>query len=452
MEVSTTLWEEARAIPVAYEADLCVIGGSCTGVFAAVRAARLGLRVAVIENNGFFGGVATAGLVNIWHSLRDVPGDRQIIGGLTAEVLARLAQRDAVVHDPSDYYVLNTEELKIELDELVREARVHPFLHARFVSPMVEDGRLTAVVIEDKSGRRAIRAALFIDASGDGDLIHRMGLRTTRQPELQPPTACAVLEGLAKLRTADPEFQLDATVFNPAYPEALPSGFLWTSTVSQNADLTMVAGTRVNNADCSDADVLTCAEMASRAQVRAMLDVLRNHLPQGREVRLRELPAYIGIRETRHAACLHTVTEKEVLEGYRYADAIANGTYRVDVHHSDKPGITFRYLHGVEQYLVPGQAAVESRWLPEGQATAHYYQVPYRALVPQGTTNVLIAGRLIDADAGAYGALRVMVNCNQMGEAVGVACALAMEAGCGLQDVPPEILRAHLREGGSIIM
>jgi heterodisulfide reductase subunit A-like polyferredoxin len=51
--------EEARDIPVVEQCDICVVGGSCTGVFAAV-AARLGAEVAIIEQNGFFGGVATS--------------------------------------------------------------------------------------------------------------------------------------------------------------------------------------------------------------------------------------------------------------------------------------------------------------------------------------------------------------------------------------------------------
>ena len=81
--------EAPRETPVAADVDVCVVGGSCTGVFAAVAAARLGARVAIIESNGFFGGVATASLVNIWHSTHDIHNKQQIIAGLTAEVIER---------------------------------------------------------------------------------------------------------------------------------------------------------------------------------------------------------------------------------------------------------------------------------------------------------------------------------------------------------------------------
>lgn len=62
--------------------DLVVVGGGCTGVFAAVRAARLGLKVAIIEKSNCFGGVTTNSLVNVWHSFFDVDEKEQIIGGL----------------------------------------------------------------------------------------------------------------------------------------------------------------------------------------------------------------------------------------------------------------------------------------------------------------------------------------------------------------------------------
>ena len=449
-----TIREPARDTPVVHEADLCVVGGSCTGVFAAVRAARMGARVAIVESNGFFGGVATAGLVNIWHALTDTSGALPIIGGLTREVVNRLARRDAVFHvgNESSGYVLNTEELKIELDELITEAGVRPFLHTRFVSPVCDDAVVQAILVEDKTGRRAIRANYWIDATGDGDLIRRMGLETVTHDDPQPPTACAVIEGLARVAAANPGFDLAEAAFDPAYPESLPPGFLWSSHVVASDDLTMVAGTRVNHADCSDADQLTRAEIESRRQVRAMLDVLRTHVPHGNEVHLRALPACLGVRETRHVRCLHRVTEEELLRGHRFADAIANGTYRIDVHHSDKPGLTFRYLDGREIYAAPGLPTVEGRWRDAGEDCATFYQIPYRSLVPVGARNVLVAGRLVDADRGAYGAARVMVNCNQTGEAAGTACALALKDGLTVDQVNPIALQRALASGGSIIL
>lgn len=91
-----TIHEPARDLPVIGDYDLCVIGGSCTGVFAAVRAARLGLSVAIVERMGTLGGVATLSLVNVWHSPYDEVFQRRIFRGLTVELIDRLRERGAV--------------------------------------------------------------------------------------------------------------------------------------------------------------------------------------------------------------------------------------------------------------------------------------------------------------------------------------------------------------------
>lgn len=449
-----TIREAARDIPVAWEGDVCVIGGSCTGLFAAVRAAQQGMRVALVELNGYFGGAATAGLVNVWHSLTDTGGERPIIAGLTREMLDRLGRRGAM-HPFMQYgYQMNCAALILELDALVREhPLIHPFLHTRFVTPVADaDGRVTHAVIEDKTGRRAIAAQVFIDASGDADLVARMGWPTVTRPVLQPPTTCVYLTGLDAVREQSPEFNIRHDVFDPRYPEALPRGFLWTARVPGAPGLTMVAGTRVHGADCADADQLTRAEMDGRRQVQSLLDLLNRRVPGGEAVQPVALPTYIGIRETRHAVCRHHLLESELLEGYPFPDAIANGTYQVDIHHGTGAGITFRFLNGVEQSHVPGEEIVTSRWREPRDTDPRCYHIPYGALVPRDARNVLIAGRGIDTDAGAHGAVRVMVNTNQMGEAAGLAAAQACQRGCDVDDIDTVALRRTMAESGLVVV
>lgn len=450
-----SLVEPARSVPVVDEVDVCVIGGGCTGVCAAVAAARLGARVALIERNGFFGGVATAGLVNIWHSLLDSTGEQTIIRGLTQEIIDRLAQQGGVnFRDPRVWYGsfhLNTEMLKLILDAMVVEAGVHPFLHAWCCGALQEADTPIAVVIEDKSGRRAVRAAVFIDASGDGDFVRRCGGATYRYPQLQPPTTCAVLRGLHAVKAHYPAFDLGTEFFNPRHPNALRAGALWSDEVPGGVDETLVAGTRVFDADCSDADQLTQAEIEGRRQVGAMCEILRTHFPLDAGIPLVTLPAAIGIRETLHVRCRHQLTQDDLLRGVRFSDAIANGTYPVDIHHADKPGITMRFLDGTQSYNAPGHPTEISRWLPDSEPAAPFYQIPYRALVPVGVPHVLIAGRLIDADQGAFGAVRVMVNCNQMGQAAGVAAALACRDCQSVGDLDPVRLRAALVDQGAVV-
>ena len=339
----TTVHEPARDLPILAEADVCVLGGSCTGVFAAVRAARLGARVVLVEKQGRLGGAASNSLVSIWHSIYDTEGKREIIAGLTTEVLERLTRRDAVTRNkdaPHAAYVLNTEELAIELDELIRENDVEPRLHTLYCAPLMEGNRLAGVAIEDKNGRGAILAKAFVDATGDGDLCHRMGLETYTADVIQPPTACARFGGWPTLAGVD----FKALLREHGAEFGLPPGFVWGANVP-GSDIHMLAGTRVLHRNCGDAGDLTAAEIEGRRQVRAIMDLIRKYVPESKLV-LQALPSLLGIRETRHVACVHRLTNDDVLNGVRFEDAIANGSYRVDVHHQDKPGITFKHLDG----------------------------------------------------------------------------------------------------------
>ncbi|RRJ98958.1 FAD-dependent oxidoreductase [Opitutaceae bacterium TAV4] len=463
--------EPARSIPVSHEADICVLGGSCTGLFAAVRAARLGARVVIVEKDNCFGGIATTSMVNVWHSLWSTDGQRQIIAGLTSEVIERLEHRGALRRyektNPSTGFAFNSEELKIELDQLALDSshpsrptggaagggRLEILFHTVFVAPSVnDDGRLEAVFIENKSGRSAIKAALFIDATGDGDLAHRLGCPSYTATHTQPSTACARFSGWETLGDYSHRYGELLRQHGPDY--GLPAGFAWGSDTPASRTH-MLAATRIQNIDPANAADLTRGEIEGRRQVRAIHDLLRRAVP-GSDLRLEALPARLGLRESRHIRCAYQLTGDDVLGGRSFDDTIAQGSYRVDIHHQEKPGITLRYLDGTETYNVPGHPQVRGRWRPEntsaGTPDPVYYQIPYRSLLPQGGhDNVIVAGRMLDADPVANGAIRVMVNLNQTGEAAGVAAVLALRDGTGFPQVDPVRLRAALRDGGSTL-
>jgi len=444
--------EVERTIPVVHEADVVVVGGSCTGVFAAVRAARMGLRVALIEKQNCFGGTATAGAVNVWHSLYDTKGERSIIGGLTREVIERLRKRDAVAggRNPADAFSLNTEELKIELDELVAEHQITPFLHTLYVAPVAEDRRLRAVIMENKNGRQAIRGRQFVDATGDADLARHLGLPLCEREPLQPPTTCAKIYGLGTLG----DFDWRAAVREHGREFGLAPDWGWGIAIPGVPDLQMRADNHVFGADLSEAGQLTRAEMEGRRKVRAVLDMIRKYGPRRDAVALVDLAAAIGARETRRVAAHYRLTGDDVLYGRRFDDAVANGSYPVDTHHSNDSGITFRHLDGTEETVREHGLPVETgRWrkpLPGGDPT--FYQIPFRCLVPDRVTNLVLSGRMMDADRVAFSAVRVMVNMNQTGEAAGVACALAIRNDSPLGDVDAQSLRRALADGGSIII
>ncbi len=458
-----TFLEPARATPIIHEADVCVLGGSCTGIFAAVRAARLGASVVLVEKQNCFGGVATLSMVNAWHSFMDAEFKEQIIGGLSDEIRHRLARRDAIVgieRSHSFGFVFNSEELKIELDELAQEHRLKLYLHTMFVAPIVEEGQLVGVAVENKTGRGVIRARMFIDATGDADLCARLpGVTCYYENHLQPATACARFEGWRALQResidtginhAAKGFDVGALIREHGREFGIPEGFTWGCFVP-GSDIYMLAGTRIYGKNPADADHLTDAEIEGRRQIRAIHDLLRKYRPDVK-LTLQALPQRLGLRESRHVRCRHRLSGDEILHGRRFTDAIANGSYRVDIHHQDKSGITLRYLDGREEYAAPGQPRVSGRWREPSAENPSYYQIPLAAMLPDSPYgNLIAAGRMIDADPVAHGAIRVMVNMNQTGEAAGVACVLALRENRPLAALDPRRLRAALREGGSLL-
>jgi len=412
--------EKPRKIPVVKACDVCVLGGGCTGVFAAVRAAQMGARVALVEKQNAFGGMATAGIVNVWHKLISNSQDRkQIIGGLTEQVIKKLELLGAVNSDAHGFY-LNTEELKIELDALVLEHKITPYLNTVYVGAQLQHNQINAVFIENKNGRQAIRAKVFIDATGDGDLAMHAGLPFEIRDGLQPPTTCAKIIGLPKnirklIDVHREEFGL--------VPDAT-----WDAEIPSSSGVKMCAYRHVFDTVATDADQLTAAEIEGRRQVRVYMNIARKYGGEFNKPCLLDLPSSLGIRETRSFSANYTLTGEDVLACRRFEDAIANGTYPVDIHDPKTGTYKFQRLKG------------------------DFYQIPFSTMVSDKSPNLVLAGRMISADRVAFGAVRVMVNLNQTGEAAGVAAALAVSGSKTVPQISAKAVRENLAKLGAVII
>ena len=450
-----TIREPARDIKVINDVDIVVLGGSCTGVFAAVRAARLGARVAIVEQAGAFGGTATNSFVCIWHSLTDDTYGKQIISGLTEEMIERLRSvpNGLRIRPPKENkwraphystYVLNTEEMKIELDRMILEAGITPYLHTRYSAPYVENGELKAVIIENRSGRFAIRAKFFIDATADGFLGADVGMEVYRHGDYQPATTGARVAGWEKLTKPNNILRTDENRLRIGGRAGWEINVPGTKNVSNWCKAQFVG-------DCSDADILTRAEIEGRRQVREMMDILRESDPCGRELSLVGLSAMTGIRETRQLRCSYQIKGDDISYGKHFDDAIGYCAYPVDVHIPQMP-TTFRYLDGFERHSTPTGEIEEVRWREGDGPYPTYWQIPYRAILPESIPNLMICGRCIDSDKDAHGALRVMISLNQTGEAAGVACFEALTSGKTVQTIDFDAFRHKMEKGGSIIL
>ena len=179
--------------------------------------------------------------------------------------------------------------------------------------------------------------------------------------------------------------------------------------------------TRVFGKDPTELASLTEAEIEGRRQVYRVLGFLKRHVPGFAGAHLLSTGSQIGIRETRRIIGEYTLTGDDVLEARRFPDAVARGSYPVDIHDPSGRGWGVRFVK-------------------DGGS----YDIPYRCLVPKEIENLLVAGRCISADHQAIGSTRVMAPCMAMGQAAGLAAALSVQARVTPRHLNIESLRRAL--------
>ncbi len=167
-------------IPLLRNTDVVVVGGGCAGVMAAIAARRAGVRVTLIERYGYCGGLWTGGLVLI--VLGMYAGEVKCLQGIGDELMARLAAMKPGVlnYKPGRDATPDPEAVKYLMNEMLREAGVDVLYNAWADNAIVDGNTIKGVVIDGKSGCKAIRAKIVVDATGDGDIYGAAGAAHTR--------------------------------------------------------------------------------------------------------------------------------------------------------------------------------------------------------------------------------------------------------------------------------
>lgn len=443
--------EPEKRIPILGEYDLCVLGGGCTGTFAAVRAARLGLKVVIIEKSNCLGGLCTQAGINVWHSIYDFDFKNQIIAGLTCEILSALRKRGDLIERKNqlNMFILNTEELKIELDKLVQSENITVYFHSIYAAPIyASTNKLRGIILENQDGRSALLSSIFIDATGSGDLCRDLNLKKTLNMELMsPPTMCFRLykkDHYPKritdlLRDYGHEFDIN-------------NDWGWNIEIPGIPNERFLSETHVLNSPCICADNISTCEIEGRKQVRAIVDLLRKYMPDNDPVRISSIASTIGIREGTLYHTDYCLTDNDVLGcGAYFSDAILNSSYPMDIHHPDASKLTLRYLDGTEK-VCDRQKTEYNIWMNYNGDYPLSWHAPYRMMLINEVENVLVAGRMIYCEHGAFTALRVRINLNQLGEAAGVASYLALECKNNVKKIDIHKLKSLLQSGGSIVL
>ena len=420
--------EPGAKVPIVQRADVVVCGAGPAGVAAAIAAARAGAKTCLLETNGCLGGVWTAGLLS-WIL------DSANKTGLMREIIAALDARKATAHYGHSVGY-DVEEMKSLLEDLCQAAKVKVRLHTRVVAAARDrSGRLGLAITESKSGREAFAGRVFVDATGDGDLAARAGCGfdygRPGSGELQPMSMIALLVGL-KLDAVRPFVCALDRSSKPTAKERLlaemaragvqPSYAQPTLFYIHN-DLYCLMANHEYGVSATDAAAITAATLRSRAEVRKLVGALRALGGPWANAQIVATAEHIGVREGRRVHGLYQVTTDDLVRGAVHEDAVCKVTFGVDIHATDP-----KKTKGIEKSGVRAKA----------------YDIPYRALIARDVQGLLLAGRLISGDFVAHSSYRVTGNAVAMGEAAGVAAALAARKGVLPQEVPWAEIRAKL--------
>jgi hypothetical protein len=399
-----------KIINTPYQPEIIIAGGGTAGSAAAVAAARRGHKVLLLEEGNCLGGVSTAGGVNEFYANTSGMGD------IFRRILVELENYDAL---EGRYF--KGEYLKLIWQMMADEAGVDVLFHSNVVDAQVTGKRVNKVLAVSGSHGMEFEAQYFIDATGEGDLAYLSGADF----ELGHPETGRTLH-----------MSLTAMFYDAGEPREpyLPPGF---QPIESKDDLPGLHGpvrlsdnrcyanmTKIMGHDPTDPISLSRAEQEARRQlVRITTYVQKLHPTYA----LISSGQKIGIREGRRIIGDYRLTQDDITgENPRdFRDGVAVATSQIDFHSLTKPGHS-----GWRQQVKP-------------------YAIPFRAMIPQGLENLLVAGKPISGDQVALSSYRMTPTVCAMGQAAGTAAALAVETKVkDIRKVGIHTLREQLTQDG----
>ncbi len=447
-----------REIPI-IETDVFVAGAGTAGCIAAIAAARKGAKVVLVEKLPVPTGTFTNGGISAFsfHNAEvDPQKAKRIVGGLPYELINRLIEEGGSTGFiptenspyPCPYYILsNPEVAKGVFSEMLMEAGVKVYLQTMFCGVAKNEDAIKAAFIENKSGRFAVVASQYIDATGDGLIAFFAGLDQTEHWR-EYDQVCGGPTGLV--------FAIGGIDFEKALKEN-PTGFikrfdyppdplknhsgLSSYVLAHTADpekfknicnldinfftnfYSMYPGHAnfINNSkgvktDASQAENLSNAELIMRIKIMRMANAFRKDVTGYENSYMTWAATQLGIRSSKITLCEKMLTQEEISKATRFEDEIG--------------------LYGFHD-LAPKREHCKIQ-------APGFYGLPYRMLLPLACSNLFMAGRNVTADIEAHMSTRNTVSCMLMGQGAGLAAAMCAQKGCDSRSLPYNELREEL--------
>jgi hypothetical protein len=442
---AATITEPERATPVFGDYEVVVLGGGPAGITAALAAGRKGRRTILIEGYGFLGGAGTAAGLSTFCGLHAaVFGEHErVVHGLCDDIVDRLDAMDGLnpphlsVQDRIQAQAYDISAYKIAADELLGEAGVEILFHAYGCGAvMASEDRIEALLVETKSGRFAIRAEVFVDASGDGDLAAWSGVPFEvgdGAGNMLYPTTMFRINGVDPAAAGDawkliPKLMEEAEAKGRRFPRKKPIVRPQRNPIEWRANLTQIKTPEGRAVNGIDAREFSYGEIEGRRQCWDVFSFIKEVTPGFDEAYIVEIAPQIGIRETRRITGEYQLGQDDILGNRDFDDTIGVNGWPVEAH-----------VAGDVKFLF-------SEWGSRG-----FNQIPYRIILPKRVGNLFVAGRCASMTHEGQSSARVTGSCFVMGQAAGTAADIVLHDGVTPASVDIARLQATLEADGAYL-
>lgn len=455
-----------------------VLGGGVAGCAAALAAARKGVKVTLIEGTGVLGGQAGFGLVTPYSAMT-ANNTNKPFGGIVTEIyddVSRYSEKYCTNNpDEGEHWsVASPHIIKYMLLKKLTDAGVSVRFHSNFVEAHTNGDKIEYITVLEKDGFCDIYADIFIDASGDGDLFASAGAdyvlgseadvfsslvendldkrhfsdsqykRYEKDGVMQPVSIFFTMGGvdyekassfnnkslhfgdLGITREMFEKWEFAGTYGFEITDDKIPTpqGRILV-TRGTKSDVAVINMSRVVGIDGTDADSLNEGEIKAQLQLIAIVDFLQRFVPGFEKSYLIQSGSSLGIRETRRLKGKYVLTGNDAIRCTEFEDAIARGSYIIDIHDPNGKG-----------------AAIG------GDIKKDFYEIPYGCLVSEKFSNMLVCGRCISADHVAHASTRIQGTCVMTGQAAGTAAFTALKDNADVREIDGRALRKILISDG----
>ncbi len=391
--------------------DLVVVGGGYAGMATAISAARLGCRVALLQDRPVLGGNGSSE-VRVWANGLIRRGAFPRIGEIVEEFADNAATSPGRAEEFGD-------ALK---EQVVRaETNIELFLNCHADQVAMDGQRIVAVEAFDTRTSERLRfvAPLFADCTGHGTIGYLAGAAWDMQPTRRMGMSNMwVWEEVADpVEFPDTPWALDLEMEDFPYPRNYHGPWFWESGF--------------------DKDPIAEAELIRDWNLRAVYGAFnamknRGGRAEHRRAQLSWIAFIGGPRESRRLLGDVVLSQEDVVNKVEFPDALVPTTWSIDLHYA-KPEFARKF---------PDNAFIAVAEMDHRVDQTYGYPIPYRCFYSRNIDNLFMAGRCISVTHEALGTTRVMKTCGMMGEVVGKAASLCTQFACAPRDVYAQHLEA----------